>query len=104
MEPLFCLKRIGSILDVSRTWDEPGRLAAYASVRQLLRDLEYYASSLPMHDQGYCEEKIASLIGHLDQLFGFATDDGHGSEQHLVWAVGCLQGIAFGFTGNPSLS
>ena len=67
-----------------------GRSALYAATRFLLDDLRAHATSEAGEVDGYMSEKLRNVRWHIGAALGFDIDNGHGDEQHRVWAYGAL--------------
>lgn len=104
-DPQFAIRRIGTILESARSWNEPGKLAAFAAATRLLDeidkhidDLEESGDLISVVDSGYASEKAAGLYWHIGAMMGCAPDGGHDPDQHHVWAIAALEGIEHGLT------
>lgn len=91
--PHKILDSMERILSDSRGWDRAGQLAAFATMRLLIRELEEYVEEYEVPGYGYIQEKLASLDFHIGALYGIDVDHGHDAQSHHVWALGDISTV-----------
>ncbi len=104
-DPLFAVNRIREILTSVESWNQQGKLAAFAATTRLLDDLDEHITELEelgdssgVRDAGYASEHAAGLYGHIAAICGCGPDRGHDVDQHHVWAIADLGAIEHGIT------
>ena len=82
------------ILSDSRSWDRPGQLSAYATLKILILELKSYVEENEIPGWGYIQEKLTSLNIHVGALYAIDEDSGHDTESHYHWALSDISTIS----------
>ncbi|HPA20735.1 MAG TPA: hypothetical protein PLU30_23510 [Verrucomicrobiae bacterium] len=94
--PIKIVDSVERIIHQSADWDMPGQLAAYATIKLIIREIEALVEKRALPGYGYILEKAASLSFHVGALYGIDEDNGHDAQKHRIWALGALSSIRSG--------
>jgi hypothetical protein len=86
---------VNNLRDIAKAATSPDHSYAdecglYSAARIILDDLEKHVVEQLGHKDGYISEKIGKVKWHIGAMLDFDVDNGHDTQEHLVWAYGAL--------------
>lgn len=82
------------ILSESKSWERPGQLSAYASLKILISELKAYVKENEITGWVYIQDKLTSLNFHVSAIYSIDEDNGHDAESHYHWALGDISTVS----------
>lgn len=90
-DPMLAVDALDRIIDTLRDHDRlsvPDGCALYAAARVIQGDIDKYLKEQGGH--AYASEKLHKTLWSIGAILGFDVTNGHGAQQHRVWALGSV--------------